>query len=149
MALLLALAEWTDQHQRNFSALRINDSIGMGIAQALAVIPGVSRSGATLTAGLFLGLERATAARLSFLLAIPAIGLAGLVEIADVLTQGLSLTELLPLLVGGIVSAIVSYGAIGWLLKYLQTHSTWIFIWYRLAFGMALLVAIAAGRLAA
>lgn len=146
MGLLLALAEWLGRRQRGFAKLQLQDGLGMGLAQALAIVPGISRSGSTLTAGLFLGLDRATAARFSFLLAIPAIGLTGLVELIDLLQTGLLATDLLPLLVGGATSAIVSFGAIGWLLNYLQTHSTWIFVWYRLAFGLVLLAGLAAGR---
>ncbi len=81
MALLLALAEYLGSHKRNFEQLRKRDGILMGLAQTLALIPGVSRSGSTITAGLFVNLERATAARFSFLLGIPAITLAGLVEL--------------------------------------------------------------------
>jgi undecaprenyl-diphosphatase len=147
MALLLGLAEKLSQHQRNFGSLRVPDGLWMGLAQAMAILPGVSRSGATLTAGLFMGLERATAARFSFLLAIPAITLAGLVEVVEMLESGVGTQELLPMLVGGIASAIFSYGAIAWLLNYLQTRTTWIFVWYRLAFGTVILAAIASGLL--
>ncbi|HEY9741840.1 MAG TPA: undecaprenyl-diphosphate phosphatase, partial [Coleofasciculaceae cyanobacterium] len=83
----------------------------------------------------------------SFLLAIPAITLTGLVELADVFQQGLEATQLVSLMAGFISSAILSYVAIDWLLRYLQTQSTWIFVWYRLAFGAAILSAIAAGVL--
>jgi undecaprenyl-diphosphatase len=147
MALLLGLAEKLGKRRRNFDALGIRDGVLMGLAQAAAIIPGVSRSGSTLTAGLFMGLERATAARFSFLLAIPAITLTGLVELADVFQQGLEATQLVSLMAGFISSAILSYVAIDWLLRYLQTQSTWIFVWYRLAFGAAILSAIAAGVL--
>ncbi|MBE9140177.1 undecaprenyl-diphosphate phosphatase, partial [Nodosilinea sp. LEGE 07088] len=89
MALLLGLAEVISTRQRSFDALTLKDGVTMGFAQALALIPGVSRSGSTLTAGLFMGLERATAARFSFLLGIPAISLAGLVELKGLLEGGL------------------------------------------------------------
>lgn len=119
----------------------------MGLGQALALMPGVSRSGSTLTAGLFMGLERATAARFSFLLGIPAITLAGLVELKGILSEGLGDAGLLPLIVGVISSGIFSYLAIAWLLKFLQTQSTWVFIWYRLVFGVVILGAIFTGVL--
>ena len=147
MALLLAGAEVVGQRQRSFDALTMKDGITMGLAQALALIPGVSRSGSTLTAGLFMGLERSTAARFSFLLGIPAITLAGLVELKGLLDGGIGSVELIPL-IGGLIAAVVSsYLAIFWLIRFLQQHSTWVFVWYRLAFGVAILLAIATGRM--
>lgn len=143
MAILLGLAERLGSTNRNFQALGVRDGVLMGLAQTMAILPGVSRSGSTLTAGLFMGLERATAARFSFLLAIPAITLAGLVELNDVLSKGLGDGKLVPLMVGFISSLVFSYLAIAWLLRFLQTQSTWIFVWYRLAFGVAILGAIA------
>lgn len=143
MALLLALAERLSQHKRLFNQLLLRDGILMGFAQALALIPGVSRSGSTLTAGLFVGLERATAARFSFLLGIPAITLAGFVELGDAFRLGVSRAELAVLAVGLLSSAIFSYAAIAWLIQYLQRRNTWVFVWYRLAFGLAILGAIA------
>ena len=119
----------------------------MGLAQAMALIPGVSRSGSTLTAGLFLGLERAAAARFSFLLGIPAITLAGLVELKGVVSEGFAGVGAVELVVGVISAAVFSYLSIAWLLRFLQTQSTWVFIWYRLAFGVAILGAIAGGVL--
>lgn len=142
MSLLLGLAEQLGKRKRNFDALGIQDGVSMGLAQTLALIPGVSRSGSTLTAGLFMGLERAAAARFSFLLGIPAITLAGLVELKDALEEGLGSEQLISYAVGTISAAIFSYAAIAWLLRYLQTQNTWIFVWYRLAFGVAILGAI-------
>jgi undecaprenyl-diphosphatase len=147
MSLLLALAEQMGQRKRDFDNLTLADGLWMGLAQSLALIPGVSRSGSTLTAGLFGGLERATAARFSFLLGIPAITLAGLVEIKNVLDAGVGNAGLIPLAVGVISAAFFSYVAIAWLLRYLQTHNTWVFVWYRLGFGVAILGAIAVGWL--
>lgn len=144
MSLLLGIAERTGQRKRDYSQIDLQDGIFMGLAQAMALIPGVSRSGSTLTAGLFLGLERATAARFSFLLGIPAITLAGLVELKDVVKEGFAGVGMLPLLVGVISATVFSYASIAWLLRFLQTQSTWVFIWYRLAFGVAILGAIAA-----
>ncbi|GAB4281904.1 MAG: undecaprenyl-diphosphate phosphatase [Oscillatoriaceae cyanobacterium] len=147
MGLLLGFAERIGSRKRNFDQLTLTDGVLMGMAQAMALIPGCSRSGTTITAGLFMGLERATAARFSFLLGIPAITLAGLVELKDLLeslgSPG-SNTEILPL-VGGLVSAVVfSYVAIAWLIRFLQTQNTWIFVWYRLGFGLLILGAIRA-----
>ncbi len=142
MALLLAFAEKVGTHQRQYDGIRVQDGILMGFAQALALIPGVSRSGSTLTAGLFMNLERATAARFSFLLGIPAITLAGLVELKDVLDTGLPQNILFPVVVGIISSAVFSYLAIAWLLRYLQKRDTWIFVWYRLGFGLLILASV-------
>lgn len=147
MALLLAAAEMVGDRKRSFDALTMKDGITMGLAQALAIIPGVSRSGSTLTAGLFMGLERSTAARFSFLLGIPAITLAGLVELQGLLDGGMGSIGWVPL-VGGLVAAVVSsYLAIFWLIRFLKQHSTWVFVWYRLAFGIVILAAIATGRM--
>jgi undecaprenyl-diphosphatase len=147
MALLLALSEKIGTHRRNFEKLTAKDGILMGCAQALALIPGVSRSGSTITAGLFINLERATAARFSFLLGIPAITLAGLVELKNAIDTGLGDAGLVPLIAAIISSAIFSYLAIAWLIKFLQRRSTWVFVWYRLAFGVFILGAIAIGWL--
>jgi len=142
MSSILALAEKLSNHKRDFNSLTRQDGILMGLAQALALIPGVSRSGSTITAGLFLNLERATAARFSFLLGIPAITLAGLVEFKDVLDQNIAGADWIPLIVGVISAAVSSYWAIAWLLDFLKKQNTWIFIWYRLAFGLFLLFGV-------
>lgn len=145
MALLLAAAEMLGQRRRTFDQLTLKDGVLMGLAQALAIIPGVSRSGSTLTAGLFMGLERATAARFSFLLGVPAITLAGLVELMELIGSGLDNVGLGPLLAGLLAAVVSSYLSIVWLLNFLKQHSTWIFVWYRLAFGAAILLALALG----
>ncbi len=147
MSILLGIAEKFGSRERNFDSLKLQDGILMGLAQCLALIPGVSRSGSTLTAGLFMSLERETAARFSFLLGIPAITLAGILELKDALQVDLGSGGIIPLVVGTIVAAVVSYAAIAWLLGYLKTQNTWVFIWYRLVFGAAILGAIATGIL--
>lgn len=147
MSLLLGLAEEVGKRKRNFERLTVTDGIFMGLAQAIALIPGVSRSGSTLTAGLFMGLERAAAARFSFLLGIPAITLAGLVELKDAIETGITSDGIVTMIVGVISAAIFSYLAIAWLLRFLQTQNTWVFVWYRLAFGIAILGAIATNLL--
>lgn len=143
MSILLGIAEKIGQRKRDFEHLGVQDGVLMGLAQAMALVPGVSRSGSTLTAGLFMGLERATAARFSFLLGIPAITLAGLVELKDVFKQGVGGSEIVAIIVGTISAAVFSYLSIAWLLNFLKTQSTWVFIWYRLLFGTAILIAIA------
>ncbi|MBD2433258.1 MULTISPECIES: undecaprenyl-diphosphate phosphatase [Fischerella] len=147
MSLLLGLAEILGKRQRDFEHLTMKDGLLMGLAQSLALIPGVSRSGSTLTSGLFIGLQRETAARFSFLLGIPAITLAGLVELKDVLEQGVADAGIASLVVGVISSAVFSYLAIAGLLRFLKTHSNWVFIWYRLIFGILILAAIRMGLL--
>jgi undecaprenyl-diphosphatase len=142
MSLLLGLAEKIGSRKRGFDLLEIKDGIIVGFGQMLALIPGVSRSGSTLTTGLFLGLERQTAARFSFLLGLPTLGIATLYQSIEVRNH----LDALPALLVGIVSTFIfSYLSIAWLLRYLQRHSNWIFVWYRLAFGSAILSAIAFG----
>ncbi|CAE20355.1 Bacitracin resistance protein BacA [Prochlorococcus marinus str. MIT 9313] len=145
MALLLALAESFGPRLKQMHLVKGRDGFVVGLAQALALIPGVSRSGSTLTASLFDGWQRQDAARFCFLLGIPAITLAGLVELKDAFAE-LSLGGVLPLLVGIVSAAFVSWLAIDWLLKYLQSHSTWIFVVYRLLFGVLVLAWWLSGR---
>ena len=138
MAVLLALAEKFGPRSKRFAQVEGRDGLVVGLAQALALIPGVSRSGSTLTASLFDSWKRPDAARFSFLLGIPAITLAGIVELKNAFAD-FSLVGVLPLMVGILSAAVVSWLAIDWLLKYLQRHSTWIFVIYRLLFGVLLL----------
>lgn len=140
MSLLLALAEKIGTRKRGFDELEIKDGILVGLGQMIALLPGASRSGSTLTAALFLGLRRETAARFSFLLGIPTLTIATLVQAQDVLQEA---DKGLPLLAGVVSAFIFSYLSIAWLLKFLQRQSTWIFVWYRLALGITLFVAIA------
>jgi undecaprenyl-diphosphatase len=139
MALLLALAELVGRRRRQLEDVQPRDGLLVGLAQALAVIPGVSRSGSTLTASLFDNWERTSAARFSFLLGIPAITLAGVVELKDALASPAN-GGVIPMLVGIVAAAVVSWLAIAWLLRFLQNHSTWVFVAYRLAFGIAILI---------
>jgi undecaprenyl-diphosphatase len=146
MALLLGLAEKIGSRKRGFESLQIKDGILVGLGQMLAVIPGVSRSGSTLTTALFLGLERQTAARFSFLLGLPTLAIATLVQFTEVFDH----PDLLPAMLVGMVSTFIfSYLSIAFLLKFLQRHSNWLFVWYRLGFGGMLLLAIGLGRLGA
>ncbi|MEB3246951.1 MAG: undecaprenyl-diphosphate phosphatase [Synechococcus sp.] len=138
MALLLALAERIGPRVKTLKDVSGRDGLVVGAAQVLALIPGVSRSGSTLTASLFDGWQRADAARFSFLLGIPAITIAGIVELKDAFAASAEAGPL-PLLVGIISATVVSWLAIDWLLKFLQRHSTWVFVAYRLIFGVLLL----------
>ncbi len=151
MSSLLAAAEIFGQRgqaeKRYFKSVRVIDGILMGLAQALALIPGASRSGSTLTAGLFLGLDRVAATRFSFLLGIPAITISGLVELIGIVKTGFGDVGVAQLAIGLLSSVIFSYLAIAWLLKFFQTHTTWVFVGYRLLFGALLLTSVGAGWL--
>lgn len=138
MALLLALAEIVGRRFKKLNQVGVGDGWLIGAAQALAIIPGVSRSGSTITASLMVGWQRESAAEFSFLLGIPAIGLTGLVELPDALKQ-VSITGVIPLLVGVVTAGVVSWFTIGLLLTYLRRNSTWVFVIYRLVFGLVLL----------
>ncbi len=139
MGLLLGLAERWGSRRRVLSDVVVRDGWLVGVAQTLALIPGVSRSGSTLTAALFDGWKRSEAARFSFLLGIPAISLAGLVELKDAFSAPAT-GGALPLLVGIVSSAVVSWLAIAWLLRFLQNHSTWWFVGYRVFFGLGVIL---------
>lgn len=146
MAVLLGLAEKFGSRKRTYKDIGIWDGILVGCGQVIALLPGASRSGSTLTAALWLGLNRETAARFSFLLGIPTLTIATLVQTKDVFDEG---TLFMPLLVAIVSSMVFSYLAIAWLLKFLQNHSTWVFIWYRIGLGTVLWGAIAFGSLPA
>jgi undecaprenyl-diphosphatase len=139
LAALLALAEVLAKHRRKVDEMTFFDTQVIGFAQAIALIPGSSRSGVTITAGLFLGLTRESAARFSFLLSIPAVLASGLLELKDLVKHGLGNEGLLNLIVATLVAGIVGYLSIAFLLHWLQTRSTLIFIVYRIALGILIL----------
>jgi len=139
MGLLLLFADKANKQNRNMSVVGIRDGLLVGLGQALALIPGCSRSGSTLTVAMLLNIKREDAARFSFLLGIPAIILSGLLELKECVASGLTQDTSLDLLTGFIVATIFSYVSIGWLLKYLKSHSTIVFVIYRLLFGAAIL----------
>jgi undecaprenyl-diphosphatase len=143
MALLLGLAERIGSHKRGFDTLQIRDGIWVGLGQMIALFPGASRSGSTLTTALFLGLERQAAAKFSFLLGIPTLAIATLYQSGKALGN---VDASLALLVGIISAFIFSYLSIAFLLRYLQNQNTWVFVWYRLAFGAVILGAIFLGK---
>jgi undecaprenyl-diphosphatase len=122
--------------------LRVGDALKIGLAQCVALIPGVSRSGATISAGLLLGFDRVTATRLSFLMAIPALTAAGLLELKDAIGNGVGLG---PTLAGTVVAFGIAYVSIAWLLKFVAGHSLSRFVPYRVAVGAIVLIAMAAG----
>jgi undecaprenyl-diphosphatase len=139
MGMLLVLAEKIASHKRTVENVGVQDGLLVGLGQALALIPGCSRSGSTLTVAMLLGFKRDDAARFSFLLGIPAITLAGLLELKEMLKVQLDGAAMTDLVVGLLTSLVVSYLSIAWLLKYLGKHSTWVFVAYRLVFGLGVL----------
>ena len=148
IALVLAIAEVVGKQRRRMQELGVKDALAVGFAQVLALIPGSSRSGSTIMAGLFVGETRETAARFSFLLSIPAVAASGLLELKEALHK-LPHDSLTTLAVGTIVSGIVGYASIWLLLRYLRTHTTGVFIGYRLIVGGAILLLLFTHRLAA
>jgi len=145
LALMLVIAELKGRKRKELNQITLSDAMTVGLAQALAIVPGVSRSGVTITAGLFRGMKREAAARFSFFLSTPLIAGAAAKKGLEVFKDGLPADERAPFLVGIIVSAIVGYLAIEILLKYLQSHSTFVFVYYRIALGVALYVAFVYG----
>lgn len=146
VALFLAIAELVGRKRRQMEDLGVGDALAVGFAQCLALIPGSSRSGSTIMAGLFAGETRETAARFSFLLSMPAIAASGLLEMKQALHL-LPHGSLTTLAVGTVVSGVVGYASIWFLLRYLRTHTTGVFIGYRLIVGIAILVMLFGGRI--
>lgn len=138
VAVLLWIAEKIGSQRKEINDLGITDALVVGFAQVLALMPGSSRSGSTIMAGLFAGEKRETAARFSFLLSIPAIAASGLLELRESFDL-LPAESFTPLVVGTIVSAVVGYASIWLLLKFLKKKSTLIFIVYRIVVGAAIL----------
>ena len=148
MAALLALAERICRHNRDISQMRLRDALIVGIAQVGALIPGVSRSGSTLTAAMFLNLRREEAARFSFLLGLPAIALAGLKELVVLWHAHIPAEAWSLLLVGLLVASLSAFAAIWGLMRFLERFSTWPFIVYRALLGLFLLVGVHQGLFA-
>jgi len=146
--LILGLADRVGAHERELGQISTRDGILIGLAQCLALIPGVSRSGATMTAGLLLGLDRTAAARFSFLLAVPAVVLSGLFQLVAIIGGEEGGGDPIGyVLVATAVSFVVGYAAIAWLLRYLTTHSVGIFVIYRVALGVLVLALTASGAI--
>ncbi|MEM4990368.1 undecaprenyl-diphosphate phosphatase [Collimonas sp. H4R21] len=147
MGVLLAIAELSCRHRRTVGEMRLRDALIVGLAQVGALIPGVSRSGSTLTAALFLNFKREEAARFSFLLGLPAIALAGLKELLVLFHLHMPAETWMLLIFGLVVASVSAFGAIWGLMKFLERFSTWPFIVYRIALGIFLLVAVHNGFL--
>lgn len=139
LALILALAEKIARFKKDLNNITIFDSIIIGTAQALSLIPGSSRSGTTITAGLFVGLNREAAARFSFLLSVPAVLASGALQLYEAL-QYIDQTMAVNIAVATVVSGVSGYLAIDFLLKFLRKNSTFIFIFYRIALGIFILI---------
>src|SRR5215208_1865610 len=144
LGLVLLVAERVGSHSRKLEEITTRDGVSIGFAQALALVPGVSRSGATITAGLFEGFDRTSAARFSFLLSVPAVVLSGLFELRHAGTAGGT--------VGGLVLAtllafVTGYASIALLLRYLTSHSTAVFVAYRVVLGSVVLVLAGTGAI--
>ena len=143
---LLGLAEYYGRQKIELRQLKVSDGVILGFAQACALIPGVSRSGGTITAGLFLGLERTAAVRYSFLLAIPAVVAAGIFTIPDIAKGGITPVQMI---VATVIAFVVGFAVIAWLLRWVAKHTVYAFVWYRLALGVLLFVALGAGWVSA
>lgn len=147
MAALLALAEVSCKHLRTVGQMRLRDALVVGLAQVGALIPGVSRSGSTLTAALFLNFKREEAARFSFLLGLPAIALAGLKELWVLYHAHIPMDAWALLGFGILIASVSAFAAIWGLMRFLEKFSTWPFVAYRAALGIFLLVGVNMGML--
>jgi undecaprenyl-diphosphatase len=148
LGLVLAAAEHVSTRERELEQIKTKDGFWVGMAQALALIPGVSRSGATITAGLFLGLNRAAAARFSFLLSVPAVVLSGLFELSSIIEgeEGEHVGAG-ALVIATVLAFAVGYASIALLLRFLATHTTLVFVVYRVALGAVVLALAGAGAI--
>jgi len=148
MLIIVALIMWLAEHMGNFQKplpqITFGDAMTVGVLQAFAVIPGVSRSGITITGGLFRNFTREAAARFSFLLSTPIIGGAALFKLHHVMKHGLPAGESAPgstaFIVGIVVSALVGYATIAWFIRYLKTKTLTVFVVYRILLGIAVLL---------
>jgi undecaprenyl-diphosphatase len=136
VALLMWWGEKVGELRKPLTGLSLTDAVIVGCAQAFALIPGVSRSGSTITAGLFRNMTREAAVRFSFLLSTPLIAGAALLKAHELRKEGLPSEMHMPFLVGVLISAVVGYIAIAWLIRYLQSNSLKVFIVYRIVVGL-------------
>lgn len=145
-SLVMVLAERLGSRRRPLGAMGMRDGLFIGLAQALALIPGVSRSGATISAGLLRDFDRLAAARYSFLLSVPAVVLSGLFELKEIGGDGAASPGATA--VATLAAFVSGYAAIAWLLRYLTTHTLGVFVAYRLALGALVLTLAATGSIA-
>jgi undecaprenyl-diphosphatase len=147
MGLLMAVAEKVASKHRLLASVQTKDGVVVGIWQAMALIPGMSRSGSTITGALFAGFDRPTAARFSFLLSVPSILAAGVKELYDERHHLLGGNMLMPTIVATVVSFVVGYASIAFLMKFLQKNGVLPFVVYRILLGIVLIVLLANGTL--
>jgi undecaprenyl-diphosphatase len=148
---VIAAAEYVGNQTRHVEQLTWKDGLLVGLAQCLALVPGVSRSGSTISAGLFLGLDRPLSARFGFLLAIPAVFASGLFSLPDAfhpVTEGMSATGL-QLLASVIITFVIGYAAIAWLLRFVAHHAMYWFVGYRVVVALVVMGLLATGVVAA
>jgi undecaprenyl-diphosphatase len=143
---VMVAAERVGSHARPLARITLTDAIVMGLIQCLALIPGISRSGATISGGLFRGLDRVAATRISFLLGIPALVGAGAYELKDALNGDIGAV---PLIVGTAVSFVVAYASVAWLLRFVAQHSIEIFAFYRILLGIVLIILLSTSTITA
>jgi undecaprenyl-diphosphatase len=143
---VMVYAERRGRQHREEQDLSLKDAIIVGLVQCLALVPGVSRSGATISAGLFCGMDRVAATRLSFFLSIPALVAAGFYELGDALSGDIGVGQTV---VGTLVSFVVAYASVAWLLRFVAHHSIGRFVPYRVALGALLVVVLSAGWMTA
>ncbi|MDQ4117541.1 MAG: undecaprenyl-diphosphate phosphatase [Actinomycetota bacterium] len=145
--ILLGLAERFGKQVKPMEKVTVRDGILLGFAQAMALVPGVSRSGGTITVGLFLGLTRPAIVRYSFVLAIPSVFGAGLFQLPDIgAGDGPSVVQMV---VAVVIAFVVGYAVIAWLLRFVQNNTVYVFVAYRIALGVALLAALSIGAVSA
>lgn len=143
----LGLADRYGKKLQDVASLTLGTAMLVGCFQCLALVPGVSRSGITITAGLLLGLARTDAARFSFLLSLPIVFGAALLKGLQLLKHGVEPGMAMPMLVGVVVSTVVGYLSVAFLLKFVQNRTLWPFVWYRIAVGIGIMALLAAGLL--
>jgi undecaprenyl-diphosphatase len=148
-SIVIVWAERVATQRRHEDDVTLKDGLIIGLVQCLALIPGVSRSGATIAAGLLRGIDRVTATRLAFLLGIPALTAAGGLEAVSARDQISATIGWTPTLVGTVVSFVVAYASIAWLLRYVARHSIVVFVWYRVILGALLVAGLATSVLSA
>jgi undecaprenyl-diphosphatase len=143
----MAFAEYAATQVRGERQLTLKDTLIIGLAQCLALVPGVSRSGATITVGLLRDLDRVTATRLAFFLGVPALTAAGVYELPDALESGD--VGGVALVVGTVVSFLVAYASIAWLLRFVAHHTMMSFVWYRVGLGLLIIALLGTGTITA
>ena len=146
---VMVFAERAATQQRDERDVRLKDGLVIGLVQCFALIPGVSRSGATISAGLLRDIDRVTATRLSFFLGIPALTAAGIFEAVTLRDEITATVGWIPTILGTVVSFVVAYASIAWLLRFVSRNSIITFVWYRVALGGLLIAGLSTGVLTA